>query len=297
MSPHFDSDLQDSDTISLHDPLAQSWWCATISSLVTKLVFFFSITATLKVQSARWMWPSSPVPPFCLRVWCVAGLLLATHFVLLPAEAGISAVHVQLSGLQDCSCTLVMVPASFSWTCQKVQKILFRQTFTEILALCCDLDHNLAGHFSGWWCTIKLGLLAKASQLRRYNSPTLITEALIVTLTLRTANPWQSDSWRCTTIPSLVTKNWAVQKILSGQNPDRQTWWSQYNPHPHFFCSEGNNGRGIMNNNQWHWFSGHVLWITLCFSCSVALVQWPCSMNNPVFLLLSGTGSVAMFYE
>ena len=231
------------------------------------------------------MWPSSPVPPFCLRVWCVAGLLLATHFVLLPAEAGIFAVHVQLSGLQDCSCTLVMVPASFSWTYQKVQKILSRQTFTEILAFCCDLDHSLTGHFSGWWCTIKLGLPAKASQLRRHNSPTWITEALIVTLTLRTANPWHSDSWRCTIIPSLVAKNWAVQKILSGQNPDRQTWWPQYNsppppPPPLYFCSEGDNERRV-NSNQWHWFSSHVLWLTLCFSCSVALTgSWPCSMSS-----------------
>ena len=211
MSPHCDPDLEDSNPIFLHDPLAHdplahSWWCATISSLLTNL-FFFSVTATLKVQSATWMWPSSPVPPFCLRVWCVAGLLLATHFVLLPAEAG----HL------CCTCSAVWSSrlqlhvgdgASFiSWTCQKVQKILSRQIFTEILALCCDLDHNnLAGHFSWWWCTMKLGLLAKASQLRRYNSHTLITEALIVTLTLRTANPWHSDLWRCTTIPSLVNK-------------------------------------------------------------------------------------------
>ena len=46
--------------------------------------FFFSIAATLRVQSTRWMWLSYPVPPCCVRVWCVAGQLLATHFVLLP---------------------------------------------------------------------------------------------------------------------------------------------------------------------------------------------------------------------
>ena len=40
----------------------------------------------------RLAWPSSPVPPCCCRVWCVAGLLLAAYFVLLSEEAGISAV-------------------------------------------------------------------------------------------------------------------------------------------------------------------------------------------------------------
>ena len=170
------------------------------------------------------MWPSSPVPAFCLRVWCVAGLLLAIHFVLLPAEAGISAVHVQLSGLQDCSCTLVMVPASFS-------------------------------------------------QLRRYNSPTLITEALIVTLTLRTAThntlthedapPYQVWSQRIEQF-----RRYCLAKIRTDKHGDPNI------PTPHFFCSEGDNEQQ-----------------------SVALVQRPCSMNNPVFLLFSDTGSVAMFYE
>ena len=37
---------------------------------------------------------------------------LATHLFLLSAEAGISAVYVRPSGLQDRSCRLVMVPAS-----------------------------------------------------------------------------------------------------------------------------------------------------------------------------------------
>ena len=82
-----------------------------------KCGFFFSIAATLRVQSARWMWRSSPVSPCCRRVWCVAGLPLATHLFLLSAEAGISAVYVRPSGLQDRRRTLVMVPASLSWTC------------------------------------------------------------------------------------------------------------------------------------------------------------------------------------
>ena len=43
-----------------------------------QFLLFFWIAATLRVQFARWMWPSSPVPPRCRRVWCVAGLLLAT---------------------------------------------------------------------------------------------------------------------------------------------------------------------------------------------------------------------------
>ena len=34
--------------------------------------FFFSIIATLRVQSARWRWLSSPVPPCCCRVWYTA---------------------------------------------------------------------------------------------------------------------------------------------------------------------------------------------------------------------------------
>ena len=40
------------------------------------------------------MWPSFPVPPCCRRVWCVAGLPLATRLLLLSAEVGISAVYV-----------------------------------------------------------------------------------------------------------------------------------------------------------------------------------------------------------
>ena len=70
-----------------------------------------------RVQSARWLWPSSPVPPCCPRVWCVAGLALATRLILLSAEAGLSAVCFWPSGLRDSSCRLVMVPASFDWTC------------------------------------------------------------------------------------------------------------------------------------------------------------------------------------
>ena len=77
---------------------------------------FFSIIATLRFQSARWMWLSFPVPPCCHRVWCVTGLLLATHLFLLSAEVGISAVYVRPPGHQDHSCRLVMVPASFAWT-------------------------------------------------------------------------------------------------------------------------------------------------------------------------------------
>ena len=54
------------------------------------------------------MWPSSPVPPCCRRVWCVAGRPLATRLFLLTAEVGISAVYVWPSGLQERSCRLVM---------------------------------------------------------------------------------------------------------------------------------------------------------------------------------------------
>ena len=65
--------------------------------------------------------------------------------------------------------------------------------------------------------------LPKNQQFRRYSSRKshiLITWALAVTLTLKIANnffpAWHSGSWCCTTIPSLVTKRSAVQKI-SGQ--------------------------------------------------------------------------------
>ena len=37
------------------------------------------------VRSARLKWPSSSVPFCCCRVWCVTGLLLATHLFLLSA--------------------------------------------------------------------------------------------------------------------------------------------------------------------------------------------------------------------
>ena len=50
----------------------------------------------------------------CRRVWCVAGLLLASRLFLLSAEVDSSAVNVRPSGLQDNSCMLVMVPASSS---------------------------------------------------------------------------------------------------------------------------------------------------------------------------------------
>ena len=51
-------------------------------------------------NSSSWSpphWESSlqdehPVPPCFCGAWCATGLLLATHFVLLSAEAGISAV-------------------------------------------------------------------------------------------------------------------------------------------------------------------------------------------------------------
>ena len=56
------------------------------------IVFFFSIAATLRVQSARWMWLSSPVPPCCRRVWCITGLLLATHnYCLAVCRSGSAA--------------------------------------------------------------------------------------------------------------------------------------------------------------------------------------------------------------
>ena len=63
--------------------------CAEMLKELASLLFDRCM-ATLRFQSARWMWLSSPVSPCCRGVWCVAGLLLATHFVLLCTEAGIS---------------------------------------------------------------------------------------------------------------------------------------------------------------------------------------------------------------
>ena len=37
--------------------------------------------------------PSSPVSPCCPRVWCVAGLMSATHFVLLAAVVGMALLN------------------------------------------------------------------------------------------------------------------------------------------------------------------------------------------------------------
>jgi len=68
-------------------------------SLFIHIGHLLLIAVTLRVQSARGMWPSSLLPPCCLKVWCAAGLLSTTHFVLLFAEVYISAVHVQLFGL------------------------------------------------------------------------------------------------------------------------------------------------------------------------------------------------------
>ena len=67
----------------------------------------------------------------CSNHW--AGLLLATHLFLLSAEVGIFAVYVRPSGLQDHSCILVMVPASFSWTClRKISDSTVAMTKTDL---------------------------------------------------------------------------------------------------------------------------------------------------------------------
>ena len=65
--------------------------------------------------------------------------------------------------------------------------------------------------------------LPKNQQFRRYSSQSniLIIWALAVTLTLKTANnfcfAWHSGSFCSITVPRLVTKCFAVQKISSGQ--------------------------------------------------------------------------------
>ena len=63
-------------------------------------LLFFSIAAILRVQSARRMWLSSTLPLCCRRVWCVTGLLLATHFVLLSFGSTFSAVWSSRPQLQ-----------------------------------------------------------------------------------------------------------------------------------------------------------------------------------------------------
>ena len=74
------------------------------------MVIFFSIAATLRVHAVCKM----NVAVQLQSLACIAGLLLATRLFLLSAEVGISAVYVRPSGLKDPSCSLVMVPASFS---------------------------------------------------------------------------------------------------------------------------------------------------------------------------------------
>jgi len=81
-----------------------------------------------------------------------------------------------------------------------IQKIQDWQAFSQDLNLCSNLNHE-----------------------HRRDSNILITGlgVLTVTLTLKIA---QCSSW--TTMPSLVTKGWVVQKKSSGQNPD--TWAGRY---------------------------------------------------------------------
>ena len=65
--------------------------------------------------------------------------------------------------------------------------------------------------------------LPKNQQFRRCSSqsPILIIRALAVTLTLKTASSfcsvWHSGSFSCITIPGLVTKGFAVQRMSSRQ--------------------------------------------------------------------------------
>ena len=72
--------------------------CERVSrTVVTDILFFFLlIAAALRVQSARWLWPSSSVPLCCRRVWCVARLLLSHAICLAVCWSGVSAVHVLL---------------------------------------------------------------------------------------------------------------------------------------------------------------------------------------------------------
>ena len=62
-------------------------------------------------------------------------LPLATHLFLLSADVGICAIYVRPSGLQDRISILVMVPASFSWTClRKISDPTDAMTKTEIFS-------------------------------------------------------------------------------------------------------------------------------------------------------------------
>ena len=87
---------------------------------ISKISFFFflCIAATLRVQYARWMWLSSPDPPCCRSLVCKWIAVGHTFFLAVCRSQHFrSPVHAQQSGLQDYSCRLVMVSASFSCTC------------------------------------------------------------------------------------------------------------------------------------------------------------------------------------
>ena len=88
----------------------------TFTAVAHVVVFLFLTAATLRVQDE-----CGPLLQLLFAAVefdeYTAGLLMATHFIFLSAHAGISAVYVQPSGLQDSRSWLVMVPASFSRTC------------------------------------------------------------------------------------------------------------------------------------------------------------------------------------
>ena len=77
-------------------------------------------------------------------------------------------------------------------------------------------------HSGFWWCIIRPSLVAKNQQFRRYIGKSYFVHMspqchLDLEFRKQFFSAWQYGSWCCITIPSLVTKRFAVQKISSGQ--------------------------------------------------------------------------------
>ena len=109
--------------------------------MIVRIFFFFPIAATLRVQSARLMSLSSPVPLCCRIVWCVTGLPLATHLVLLSAEVGISAVYVRpnIENVTEHRQLGLIVDNKFRWQAQieHICKSMSKKLFFSLSTAAC----------------------------------------------------------------------------------------------------------------------------------------------------------------
>ena len=146
--------------------------------------------------------------------------------------------------------------ARFAWKrFSRSEDILWTFNYWHVY-LCCDLDFaqsvQIVSQYSLAPDDVPSNYVCrqKDQQSRRYSSnrSILMMSALTVIMTLNINQPafftWHSGSWSCTTIPSLITKGWAVQKISSGQTEKRVI--SKY-PTPSNFFEMGVGGNNPMS--------------------------------------------------